>query len=79
MLIDINTRFLRTLELGAGIGMLGIVAARILYNLITPAPEIIAISTVCHPEVLDNNLITKKIVATFPETFLVLPLIKYLD
>ena len=57
----INTRPLRILELGAGTGMLSIVAAKILqpYN---PPPEIIA--TDYHPEVLDN--LSRNVVTNFP-------------
>lgn len=49
--IDINTKPLRILELGAGTGMLSIVTAKITQSS-NPAPEIIA--TDYHPEVLDN-------------------------
>ena len=59
---NINVRPLRILELGAGTGMLSIVAAKILqsYN---PAPEIIA--TDYHPEVLDN--LTRNVTTNFPK------------
>ena len=62
MPIDINPRPLRILELGAGTGMLSIVAAKILqsYN---PAAEIIA--TDYHPEVLNN--LTRNVATNFPK------------
>lgn len=53
---------LRILELGAGTGMLSIVAAKILHSQ-NPAPEIIA--TDYHPEVLDN--LTKNVATNFPK------------
>ena len=59
---DINSRPLRILELGAGTGMLSIVAAKILQPY-SPAPEIIA--TDYHPEVLNN--LAKNISTNFPK------------
>ena len=59
---DINTRPLRILELGAGTGMLSIVAAKILQSS-NPAPEIIA--TDYHPEVLDN--LSRNVATNFPK------------
>ena len=70
----INTRPLRILELGAGTGMLSIVAAKILQSH-KPAPEIIA--TDYHPEVLDN--LTKNVVTNFPKQHPNAITIKYLD
>ena len=60
--IDTNARPLRILELGAGTGMLSIVAAKILqsYN---QAPEIIA--TDYHPDVLDN--LNRNVATNFPK------------
>lgn len=61
--IDIHGRPLRILELGAGTGMLSIVAAKILRSC-NPAPEIIA--TDYHPEVLDN--LANNIATNFPKS-----------
>jgi hypothetical protein len=73
MPIETNARPLRILELGAGTGMLSIVAAKILqsYN---PAPEIIA--TDYHPDVLDN--LTRNVATNFPKHPAAIT-IKYLD
>ena len=68
---NIDPRPLRILELGAGTGMLSIVAAKILqqqqqqqsYYKKPPAPEIIA--TDYHPEVLDN--LSRNVVTNFPK------------
>ena len=72
--IDINARPLRILELGAGTGMLSVVAAKILqpYN---PVPEIIA--TDYHPEVLDN--LSRNVATNFPKKIPASINIKYLD
>ena len=59
---EVDTRPLRILELGAGTGMLSIVAAKILQSC-KPAPEIIA--TDYHPEVLDN--LAKNVATNFPK------------
>ena len=58
-----NDRPLRILELGAGTGMLSIVAAKIL-QFSNPAPEIVA--TDYHPEVLDN--LSKNVATNFPKS-----------
>ena len=71
--IDTNARPLRILELGAGTGMLSIVAAKILQSY-SPAPEIIA--TDYHPEVLDN--LTRNVATNFPKHPAAIA-IKYLD
>ena len=62
--INVNARPLRTLELGAGTGMLSIVSAKILQSYKNPAPEIVA--TDYHPEVLDN--LTRNVATNFPTT-----------
>lgn len=61
--IDINGGPLRLLELGAGTGMLSIVAAKILQSC-NLAPQIIA--TDYHPEVLDN--LAKNVATNFPKS-----------
>ena len=69
-----NPRPLRILELGAGTGMLSIVAAKILQSYSPPAAEIIA--TDYHPEVLDN--LTRNVATNFPKDPGAIT-VKYLD
>ncbi|KAF8799862.1 hypothetical protein BYT27DRAFT_7200830 [Phlegmacium glaucopus] len=68
-----GSRPLRILELGAGTGMLSIVAAKILQSC-NPAPQIIA--TDYHPEVLDN--LARNVATNFPKAPAVIT-IKCLD
>ena len=71
--IDMDRKPLRILELGAGTGMLSIVAAKLLQSC-NPAPEIIA--TDYHPDVLDN--LAKNVATNFPTNSLAVT-IKCLD